>query len=359
MSKLLAMLATVALLGGSLPTAVAAAGPGPAVDDPGGPALGQGPAHWFGPDGYGTWGESAPPPAGDVTPFVVDNLVNPLNGEIMPTTHTHLIFWLPAGFHYSGGTTAATDLDYENQITAYFNDVGGSQILNTTTQYPGNNGTPADTSNLASSVVDTTAYPHAGTAADPVTQSDLNTQVSTHATALGHERHVLHLPARPPHRLRPRTADGELQFERLLRLSHLWLLRPRHAGQRLHLGGHPGQPQRGRRSVAAANSTVTGNNSADTTLSSVEHEHLEAVTDPRLNAWQDSTGGAGENGDKCNRNMGVANALPTTANNFLGSGPTDVFRIQREWSNAAGRWRMCRELHDHRLARRIAGPDRR
>ena len=27
---------------------------------------------------------------------------------------------------------------------------------------------------------------------------------------------------------------------------------------------------------------------------------MEAITDPRLNAWQDSTGGAGENGDKCN-----------------------------------------------------------
>ena len=31
----------------------------------------------------------------------VDLLQNPGNGEIMPTTNTHLIFWLPAGFHYS------------------------------------------------------------------------------------------------------------------------------------------------------------------------------------------------------------------------------------------------------------------
>ena len=67
----------------------------------------------------------------------------------------------------------------------------------------------------------------------------------------------------------------------------------------------------------------------------MEHEHLEAITDPRGNAWQDSTGGAGENGDKCNRIMGVANASSTTVNNFLGSGFGDFFRIQREWSNAA------------------------
>ena len=79
-------------------------------------------------------------------------------------------------------------------------------------------------------------------------------------------------------------------------------------------------------------SNVTGNESADTTLSSTEHEHLEAITDPRLNAWLDSTGA--ENGDKCNREMGVADASKTTANNYLGAGNADPFRIQREWSNA-------------------------
>src|SRR5205807_2349187 len=47
--------------------------------------------------------------------------------------------------------------------------------------------------------------------------------------------------------------------------------------------------------------------------------------------WMDSTGG--ENGDKCNRNMGVANGQPAVANNYLGPGNTDLFRIQREWSN--------------------------
>ncbi len=337
MSRLFAMLATVALLSGSLTTAVAAAEPDPAIDDPGAPALGQGPAHWTGPDDFGTWGKTAPRPAVRTRALaVVDNLVNPGNGEIMPTTHTHLIFWLPASFHYSGGTTAATDLAYENQITAYFNDVGGSQILNTTTQYPGNNGTPADTSDLVSSVVDTGAYPHAGTTADPVTQSDLNSQVFSHVTAKGmSDMYFIFLP------------------NNLIDCNHA----PPSASCNsnaycaYHTYGFSGSDtpandfvwanipdNRSVASIAAGcgNSTVTGDNSADTTLSSVEHEHLEAVTDPRLNAWQDSTGGAGENGDKCNRNMGVANASSTTANNFLGAGNTDQFRIQREWSNAAG-----------------------
>src|SRR5207302_5347399 len=83
--------------------------------------------------------------------------------------------------------------------------------------------------------------------------------------------------------------------------------------------------------AGCGDSNVTGDESADTTLSSTEHEHLEAITDPLLNAWLDSTGG--ENGDKCNRNMGVANGQPAVANNYLGPGNTDLFRIQREWSN--------------------------
>src|SRR5437764_11176884 len=77
---------------------------------------GMGPAHWFGPHGrYGTFGKK-PELFRPQNLFAVDNLVNPSNNEIMPTTNTYLIFWLPTGFHYSNGTTAATDTAYENQI---------------------------------------------------------------------------------------------------------------------------------------------------------------------------------------------------------------------------------------------------
>jgi len=99
---------------------------------------------------------------------------------------------------------------------------------------------------------------------------------------------------------------------------------------------------------------VTGNPSADTTLSSVEHEHLEAVTDPRLNAWMDSKGA--ENGDKCNRNMGVANGDPTVANNYLGPGNADLFRIQRQWSNKVSGCAASLTLDG--LVRRVSGSDR-
>jgi hypothetical protein len=141
---------------------------------------GLGSAHWFGRGRYGTWGKAPYRPSSSArSTLALDLLKNPGNGEIMPTTNTHLIFWLPAGFHYND---SVSDAHYEAMMRTYFQDVGGSQILNTTTQYPGNNGTPADTSNYVDSIVDTTAFPHAGTVGDPVTQGDLNQGSSTTST---------------------------------------------------------------------------------------------------------------------------------------------------------------------------------
>jgi hypothetical protein len=263
----------------------------------------------------------------------VDLLQNTGNGEIMPTTNTYLIFWLPSGFHYGD---ANGDAAYEAAMRTYFQDVGGSQILNTTTQYPGNNGTPADTSTYVTSVVDTTAFPHTGAdVAHAVTQGDINQEVfnliNSNSWPTGMSTmYFVFLPdnlvdcdnggvncntnAYCAYHTRGWGSGGDTPAN-----DFVWADIPVNRGA-YTTGG-------------CGDSNVTGDNQADTTLSSVEHEHLEAITDPRGNAWQDSTGGAGENGDKCNRNMGVAGA--TTVNNFLGSGFGDFFRIQREWSNAA------------------------
>src|SRR5262249_51389866 len=139
-----------------------------------------GPAHWFGPRGKtGNWGKTPARARSTRRLSAVDNLANPGNNEIMPgTTDTYVIFWLPSGYHFSGGTTPASDTSYENTILKYFQDVSGSQILNTTTQYCGNNGCPGDTSNFVTSIVDTTSYPKAGTGADPLKRSDLASEIA-------------------------------------------------------------------------------------------------------------------------------------------------------------------------------------
>src|SRR6266581_8555393 len=331
--------ATLILIALGVVGAVLVSGPAPAAArEPGPPGLGVGPAHWFGRGAYGNFGNVPARPSTGFSPGDPDNLANPGNGEIMPTTNTYVIFWLPAGFHYSSGTTAATDLSYENTTLKYFQDVGGSQILNTTTQYPGNNGTPADTSTLMASIVDTTAFPDTGAdMAHAITQTNLNTeifnQINNNGWPLGlSNMYFIFLPNNLVD-----CNDAKTKCNTNVYCAY-------------HTYGFSGSDTPANDFVWAnipdglgiytvggcGNSNVTGNAAADTTLSSVEHEHMEAITDPRLNAWKDSTGGAGENGDKCNRNMGVANSSSTTANNYLGGGNADKFRIQREWSNAAG-----------------------
>lgn len=301
---------------------------------------GMGPAHWFGHGRYGTWGKAVVRRKVRTSPNVPfatppDLLQNPGNGEIMPTTNTHLIFWLPSGFHYSD---ASGDAAYEAAMQAYFQDVGGSQILNTTTQYPGNNGTPSDTSTYVDSIVDTTAFPHSGAdVANAVTQGDINTEVFNDINAQGwpyglSDMYFVFLP------------DNVVDCNNALTSCNTNAYCAYHTYGWKNGSDTPANDfiwadipvNRGAYTTGGCgNSNVTGDNQADTTLSSVEHEMMEAITDPRLNAWQDSTGGAGENGDKCNRDMGVANASSTTVNNFLGAGFGDFFRIQREWSNAA------------------------
>ena len=322
------MLAVVVALGLALAPGAGASTVG---SEDASPAPGLGPAHWSGPNGtFGNFG--APPPLSFFSTLAVDNLTNTGPGEIMPTTRTHLIFWLPPGNHYSSG-----DAGYEAQMIKYFQDVGGSQILNTVTQYPGTNGTPADTSTFIDSIVDTNAFPHTGAdVAHAVTQTDLNNevfnQIGSHAGwnfGLS-DMYFVFMPngvvdcndaltsCNTNKYCAYHTYGFKLPTDTPAN-DFVWADIPDNRSPGTTLGG-------------CGDSNVTGDESADTTLSSVEHEHLEAVSDPRLNAWMDSTGA--ENGDKCNREMGVADSSKTIPNNFLGGSFTDLFRIQREWSNA-------------------------
>ena len=293
---------------------------------------GMGPAHWFGPAGFGTFGPAPPPPPDPPG----DLLQNPGNNEIMPTTNTYVIFWLPAGNHFSNGTTSGSDLNYENTVLQYFRDVGGSQVLNVATQYSGKNGTPADTSTLVTSVVDTTAYPHAGTGADPLLQSDINqevfNQINSNSWPLGMSTmYFVFLP----NNVVDCFNDGVTCNTNAYCAYHTYgFSGSDSAGNDFVWADIPDNFSPNTTKGGCGDSNVTGNESADTTISSVQHEQIEAITDPRLNAWQGPNGGSDEIGDKCNRVMGVAQSDKTVANNYLGAGNTDQFRMQREFSNA-------------------------
>jgi hypothetical protein len=107
-----------------------------------------------------------------------------------------------------------------------------------------------------------------------------------------------------------------------------------------------GDPDRCINSCAAQSAGPNGNAGADGMASIIAHELEEAVTDPDLDAWFDSSGA--ENADKCAWTFGSTYTAPNgaTANMHLGSRD---YLIQQNWS--AGSSQHCA------LAFPLAGSD--
>src|SRR5215472_5960021 len=92
------------------------------------------------------------------------------------------------------------------------------------------------------------------------------------------------------------------------------------------------------------NSPATGVGGADGLINVLTHEQEEAISDPDLNAWFDSSGQ--ENADKCNFNFGATTtcatgSICTPSGNVAGSLFNQTFggnnwMIQQNWENANG-----------------------
>jgi Phosphate-induced protein 1 conserved region len=92
------------------------------------------------------------------------------------------------------------------------------------------------------------------------------------------------------------------------------------------------------------NSPATGVGGADGMIDVIAHEHFEAITDPDLNAWFDSSGE--EDSDKCNFNFGTTSTCTaSSACSASGKAASAKFNvsfggndwmIQQQWENAAG-----------------------
>src|SRR5215472_11915547 len=91
------------------------------------------------------------------------------HGGVMHHPAAYTIFWLPAGRHFEPLGTPAGDTAYEQRLNGFLQDVGGSRYLALVTQYPDQAGPPNGSVAFGGTVVDAaSAYPHAGTAADPL-----------------------------------------------------------------------------------------------------------------------------------------------------------------------------------------------
>src|SRR5487761_217208 len=105
-------------------------------------------------------------------------------GQVMHSTTSYAIFRLPTGFHYEASASSAGDTSYESLIERYLGDVGGSSLYNIVTQYPDSvNGYPLNSSTFGGAYVDTTPYPHRGSYAGPLLDSDIQQEIQNAVAA--------------------------------------------------------------------------------------------------------------------------------------------------------------------------------
>ena len=279
-----------------------------------------------------------------------DNVTNMVShgGRIMPTSKTYAIFWLPAGVHFEPpavppATDAGNDTRYENLMIRYFNDVGGSDIYATATQYTGSNGAIANNSTFGGSTVDTTAYPAAGTTADPLTQAQLQAEVESvrmskgWPTGINNEYFIF-----TGFGIQDCFSDGTTCSYNNFCAYHTWYDQGGGGDDHVIWANMPDAKSLNTPSTCS-DFDVNGDSYADVEMSILSHEHLEAITDPegtKSNAtppvygggWFDDVDhGAGENGDKCAYSFGITNDIG--ANIYMNGNP---YKLQREWSNVLG-----------------------
>jgi hypothetical protein len=247
---------------------------------------------------------------------------------------TYAIFWTPPKLQ--NGTAAAVSPTYQSLIERYLKDVGGSGLYNVNIQYyQVVNGAKQKIQNVSTwkgSWVDTSPYPASGctdtaTPGNCLTDAQIQAEVRKALTANGWTggKTKIFFVFTSPGEGSCFAADGASCAFTQYCAYHNWF----------RSGGTP---------VIYANMPYTGTNldacgvavspngdmAADSTINVTSHEHMEAVTDPMLNAWYDPSGF--ENGDKCAWRFGTLDQDGGQANQQMNG---HFYILQQEWSNAS------------------------
>jgi hypothetical protein len=253
-------------------------------------------------------------------------------GRVMrKTSKNYAIFWEPSNLQTGAPTHVSPT--YNSLIQRYFSDVGGQGLYKNNTQYYERVGNKQhnikNKSSLADSYVDTNPYPASG-CVDPATPGNCLTdlQIQNEVTKVmalkGWKGKITNL-------FYVFTSYGEGSC-----------IQPGVCAFTFYCAYH-GNFTSNNQDVIYANMPYTGtdlngcgtpktpNNDidADSTINVTSHEHIEAVTDPNLDAWYDSSGS--EIGDKCAWNFGPLGFDNGNANQSWNG---HFYILQQEWSNA-------------------------
>jgi len=244
-------------------------------------------------------------------------------GPTMTTNKTYAIYWAPSGYSFNPG--------YTSTIDQYFGDVAHDSGMTTNvyavaTQYSG----IQYSSTFGGSVMDTNPYPSSGC---PIYEGDISkcltdaqliaevdNQVNAHGwTRNGANQFFMFTPSGVGSCFDSQGTQGcaytdYCAYHGSAPSGAIYANQPYAA----HSGCDEGQYPNG----ATAK--------ADPTINVVSHEHNEAITDPRLNAWYDQAGF--ENGDKCAWIFGPLSG--TSGSEYNQTINSHHYFLQEEWSNA-------------------------
>ncbi len=254
-------------------------------------------------------------------------------GDVMHTFTGYVIFWTPRGARLD---PTGSDTRFRSLVTQYLQDVGGTSFYGLLTQYWDATGPVRNIARLGGAFVDTRPYPHAGTRADPLTDSDIYTEIE-------HVSESQHWSVAPGVAFALVTAYG---IETCATYE----------GQRscsFPLNNDAGFcAYHSSTSYSTTNSTASyfpymlianvggcanydqgavpyGAPVADAVINSLSHEQFETVSDPAGEGWFDNSDNS-EIGDKCELSFGSPARDGSTVRLANGHG----YVLQREWSDA-------------------------
>jgi hypothetical protein len=248
-------------------------------------------------------------------------------GPVMNPANSYLIFWLPSGVHFE--TSAATDANYEGYLERYFRDVSASPMHNILSQYYDQVGAqavyPPNQSGLGGVYLDTTPYPHAGTAGDPLQDADLQAEIQSDIS-------VNDWPTGPNDLFLIYTGSGIQSCyggycsgtDFCAYHSYFYL-----GNTPVIYANEPDAATVGAVGACSSGGPYPNDSYADPTTNVMSHEFFESSSDPLENAWYDGST-SGEIGDQCNFIFGPED--PSGADVYLNGNP---YQVQEEWSNAA------------------------
>jgi hypothetical protein len=253
-------------------------------------------------------------------------------GPVMLRSNTYAIFWEPPKLQ--NGDPAYVAPGYNDGVVQYFKDVGGTGLYNNNTQYYQTiNGQEfiKNVSKFAASWVDTADYPASG-CTDPATPGNCLTDAQIQAEVT-HAIQVNGWTPAPNNAFFVFTAGGEGScFSQSGSCAFTTYCGYHGAfGESIYANmpyaaTHTAAPRI--RIFCTRTGKFPNNRDIDMETNILSHEHIEMVTDPKLNAWYASNGQ--EIGDLCSYNWGTRDEDGGLANQLWNG---HYYLLQQEWDN--------------------------